>query len=687
MSASAKEGNTKKPEEAAGSGGGQPRNSQGQFAPRKKGEDSQKRTAGEENSGAAAEAADGAGKEQAAAVAEVRGAEAKGNEPLTGGGNVPKPAAEVVVTTSDEVTMSTLLALITSQQKDVAVALAKIKELEETSEAARVAKEDAEARAGEAERLLAKQMAEQNEVPNPGWGTNAGDALEQAVKPEGAGGGGWEMVGNGWDAPPEVPDATLAGIGGILSIVAKSAALSTGAAKMTSAPSGAAKALHDQCVTAQNWPAVQHGLLEMARCMNDRRVSVANSPVKMTMAMLNLVTDMVVGSMTTVGAREGGTELVNRTLDEVDACVKRGGAPLGPYLVANPYVAAAVEVMTRNEVAILHHARAASENVVVIAATFESALAKARVMGSPSITVEGVEWPMVLSGALESAMAGVIGDNRNTAQQIMSVVNTTNWVAVVTSTDPEAEWQGVVAKYTQACQLVVSNPQELADIKDQSPAVQFVRCLPQIMKDKTVSLNALLLNLLVTFHTEVTKGAAAASDPETAMVMVDGFFRKYTSFTGGSQYAAAVGGTDLTGGGGQLVGNVVAGRTCWKCGDPSHLARDCTQRGQARQGGGGAGGGGNPNPQRGQHPNAEKKTGVKGKNGKMQWYIKCYECGKYGHRAKDCPGQDGDAKGAQGAYSVTDMGAMWQSMTQFMEQYQANLAVEAARKEEEAKQG
>ncbi|GLT42906.1 hypothetical protein SLA2020_168830 [Shorea laevis] len=79
-------------------------------------------------------------------------------------------------------------------------------------------------------------------------------------------------------------------------------------------------------------------------------------------------------------------------------------------------------------------------------------------------------------------------------------------------------------------------------------------------------------------------------------------------YGGGSGRRGGYGGGGY--GGGSGYGGGGGGSGCFKCGEPGHMARDCSQTG----GGGGGGGGG--------------RYGSGGS---------CYNCGESGHFARECP--------------------------------------------------
>ncbi|XXG40319.1 hypothetical protein AAC387_Pa01g1065 [Persea americana] len=80
---------------------------------------------------------------------------------------------------------------------------------------------------------------------------------------------------------------------------------------------------------------------------------------------------------------------------------------------------------------------------------------------------------------------------------------------------------------------------------------------------------------------------------------------------GGGGGGGGYGGGGGRGGGGRS--SYGGGGSCYSCGEPGHMARDCYQGGGGsggRNGGGGGGGGGGGN---------------------------CYNCGEQGHFARECP--------------------------------------------------
>nr|ACN27139.1 unknown [Zea mays] len=135
---------------------------------------------------------------------------------------------------------------------------------------------------------------------------------------------------------------------------------------------------------------------------------------------------------------------------------------------------------------------------------------------------------------------------------------------------------------------------------------------------------------------EVEFSVSEGDDGRTKAVDVTGPDGSFVRGGGGGYGGGGYGGGGYGGGGG-------GGGGCFKCGEPGHMARDCSSGGGGYGGGGGGGGGGCYNCGQAGHMARDCPSGGGGGGGRFGGGgggggdRSCYNCGEAGHIARDCP--------------------------------------------------
>jgi len=276
----------------------------------------------------------------------------------------------------------------------------------------------------------------------------------------------------------------------------------------------------------------------------------------------------------------------------------------------------------------LNHTKLATAGVPEIMAVFENAL-EARKSAAAEQDGARAAFSLTLANALETAMAMVIGNAEMTAKEIMLGVTGVDMVTLFASPDVEPQFNKMMSAFSRARALVSNGaPKVLADIQKQHPAFLVIRSLPKLLGAPEMIKNTVRMVLLVQFNDKVQSGLVKVETALQASAAVMSLVRSFADYTGANSYAKAVNG----------------------------------------------------------EPNSEKKEGVKGTDGKFQWFIKCFKCGKYGHRQQFCPKTDA-AKALSVEAPAKGQMEMMAGMAEMFAQYQAAKASLEAKAAEEKQQG